>query len=73
MQLDGGRAGSIRASADAPVPRIRRATVAEKPRPKRVVTKPVKLARRESDDADDRWTLRQAIALEPSGGKDPAC
>jgi len=51
LQLDGGPASSIRASADEPPPPP--AAAPEKPRRKHSVAKEVKLARREAVEADD--------------------
>jgi hypothetical protein len=53
MELDGAVVGAIRAPAAPPSPASRPAPVAEKPRPKRIAAKPVKLTPRERDDPDD--------------------
>src|SRR6476659_5171700 len=59
LQLDGGPAGTIRASADAPSETSKTAA-AEKVRPKRPVTKPVKVASSEGVGVDGERPVKRS-------------
>ena len=68
LQLDGGDAGSIRATADTPSPKP--SAFAEKPHAKPAVAKPVKLPRREPADDDDDPPVKRS-RLSRVAGKIP--